>query len=69
MFRVAVAAAALSSSLEGINRIHLNETQTLLSLEKIIGIDYEGNEEDIVRGFMAEEAEDAERAKVLATAE
>lgn len=67
LFKSAAAAATLSSSSDGINRIHLNESEAVWSLNKIRGIGYKGDDKEVISRIMIMEDEDKERAKVQAT--
>ncbi|KAI8567696.1 hypothetical protein RHMOL_Rhmol02G0141800 [Rhododendron molle] len=67
VFRSAVAAVALSASISsgGIvnrNRIILNEAQTIWECNKIMGMGYDGDEDEVVSRFADMEAEDLDRA-------
>lgn len=67
VFRSAMAAVALSVSTEGINnrnRILLNEAEAVLTVTKIMGEDYLGNEEEIISKIMVTDEDRARLAKV-----
>lgn len=51
VFRFAIAAAALSISSDGINRIHLNAIQVAWSISKILDEDYLGDDNEIISNF------------------
>lgn len=62
-----MAAVALSLSTEGINNrngILLNEAEAVLTVTKIMGKDYLGNEEEIISKIMVTDEEDEERARL-----
>lgn len=64
LFRSAVAAAAMSATTSGIenrNRILLNEAQTIWSVNKIMGLGYDGDEDEVISRLMIMEAQDQER--------
>lgn len=64
VFRSTIAAAALSVSTDGINnrnRILLDEAQAVLSVTKIMGEDYVGDEEEVISRIMIMEEQDSER--------
>ncbi|KAI8553504.1 hypothetical protein RHMOL_Rhmol05G0021000 [Rhododendron molle] len=70
-FRSAVAVVALSSSLssEGVinrNRIILNEAQAIWECNKIMGVGYDGDEDEVVSRFVEMEAQDLDRADRVA---
>jgi len=54
VFRSAIAAAALSVSSEGMNKFHLNSAQATRSINKILGEDYLGDDDEIIRSFSVE---------------
>lgn len=69
VFRSAVEAAALSVfvSSDGIvnrNRILLNEAQAIWSVNKTMGIGYDGDEEEVISKIVEMEAQDMERAAI-----
>lgn len=69
IFRSVVAAAALSIASESISnrkKIHLNEAQVAWLINKIMGLDYEGEDDEVISRIMIMEAEDEERANFQA---
>lgn len=67
VFRAAVSAAALTASVsaEGIvnrNRILLNEAQAVWECNKLMGIGYDGDEDEVISKIAEMEAQDLEKA-------
>ncbi|KAI8543853.1 hypothetical protein RHMOL_Rhmol08G0251400 [Rhododendron molle] len=63
LIRSANAAVALPISFVSINMTHLNETQAVWSLNKIMGLSYLRNEKDLTQRLAIMGAEDEEKAK------
>lgn len=58
-----VVAVALPISSQGIKRTHLNEAQAIWTVNKIMGLHYMGDEQDLIRRLAIMEGEYEERAK------
>lgn len=64
VFRSAVEATALSSSSDGLNKFHLNESPAVWSLNKIMDIGYQGDDEALISRIVITEAGNEKRTKV-----
>ncbi|KAG5550142.1 hypothetical protein RHGRI_015184 [Rhododendron griersonianum] len=72
VFRSAIAAVALSASISSggivnINRIILDEAQAIWECNKIMGMGYDGDEDEVISRFADMEAQDLDRADRAAT--
>lgn len=68
VFRSAVAAAALSASISSEeivnrNKMFLNEAQAIWTVNKTMGIGYDGDDEEVISKIADRLAEDKERAQ------
>lgn len=57
-----MSASISSNGIANRNRLLLNEAQTIWEVNKVIGIGYDGDEEEVISKIAEMEAQDKERA-------